>query len=106
MKRYFTTAILAVVLTTGLAGCSTKERDELRVKVTALEQETAKVKSELSTKDAAVADLRAQLDAANAATKAAQDKAVALESEVAKLKEAATAAKSKPAAAAPAKKKK
>ena len=103
MKRYFSTAILAVVLTTGLAGCSNKERDELRVKVTALEQEVAKVKSEMSTKDAAVADLRTQLEAANTATKSAQDKATALEAEIVKLKDAA--AKSKPVVA-PIKKKK
>ena len=103
MKHFLTTAVLAVILTTGLTGCSTKERDELRVKVTALEQETAKVKSELAAKDAAIADLRVQLDAVTATGKAAQDKATALEAEVTALKEAA-AAKNKPAA--PAKKKK
>jgi hypothetical protein len=103
MKRYLTTAVLAVALTTGLAGCSNKERDELRTKVTVLDAEAVKAKADLSAKDATIADLRAQVDAASAATKAAQDKAAAAEAENAKLKEAA-AAKSKPAA--PAKKKK
>lgn len=98
MKRFIATAVMAVVLTTGLAGCGMKERDELKAKVATMEQEASKMKNEMASKDATVADLRSQLEAANKNARAAQDKVAQMEADAAKAKEAM-----KKPAAAPAK---
>ncbi len=95
MKRYVAATLMAVVVSTGLAGCGAKEREELKAKVAAMEQEVSKAKNEASSKDATIADLRAQLEAANNNAKAAQDKVAAMEADMAKAKEAAA---KKPAA--------
>jgi hypothetical protein len=102
MKRYIATAVMAVVLTTGLTGCGMKERDELRAKVATMEQDASKMKNEMASKDATIADLRSQVEAANKNARAAQDKVAQMEADAAKAKEAAM---KKPAAkgAAPAK---
>lgn len=96
MKRYIATAVMAVVLTTGLTGCGMKERDELRAKVATMEQDASKMKNESASKDATIADLRSQLEAANKNARAAQDKVAQMEADAAKAKEAMT---KKPAAA-------
>lgn len=98
MKRFIATAVMAVVLTTGLTGCGMKERDELKAKVATMEQESSKMKNEMASKDATVADLRSQLEAANKNARAAQDKVAQMEADAAKAKEAM-----KKPAAAPAK---
>lgn len=103
MKRYIATAVMAVVLATGLTGCGMKERDELKAKVATMEQEASKMKNEMSSKDATIADLRSQLEAANNNARAAQDKVAQLEGEVSKMK--ADMAAKKPAVKAPVKKK-
>lgn len=97
MKRYIATAVMAVVLVTGLTGCGMKERDELKAKVATMEQEASKMKNEMSSKDATIADLRSQLEAANNNARAAQDKVAQLEGEVSKMK--ADMSAKKPAAA-------
>lgn len=86
MKRYVATAIMAVVLVTGLTGCGMKERDELKAKVATMEQETSKMKNEMSSKDATIADLRSQLEVASNGARAAQDKAAQLEGEISNMK--------------------
>ena len=101
MKRYIATAVMAVVLTTGLAGCGMKERDALKAKVATMEQDVSKMKNEMAAKDATIADLRSQLEAANKNAKAAQDKIAQMEADSAKMKEMMT---KKPAAKAPMKK--
>ena len=99
MKRFIATAVMAVVLTTGLTGCGMKERDELKAKVATMEQESSKMKTEMASKDATVADLRSQLEAANKNARAAQDKVAQMETDAAKAKESMM----KKPAAAPAK---
>ena len=100
MKRYIATAVMAVVLVTGLTGCGMKERDELRAKVATMEQETSKMKNEMAAKDATIADLRSQLEAANKNARAAQDKVAQMEADMTKMKDMMG---SKKPAAAPAK---
>lgn len=100
MKRYIATAVMAVVLTTGLAGCGTKERDALKAKVATMEQDVSKMKNEMAAKDATIADLRSQLETANKNAQAAQDKIAQMEADSAKMKEM----NKKPAAKAPMKK--
>ncbi|MBI3776977.1 MAG: hypothetical protein HY273_15770 [Gammaproteobacteria bacterium] len=104
MKRYIATAVMAVVLTTGLTGCGMKERDELRDKVATMEQDASKMKNESASKDATIADLRSQLEAANKNARAAQDKVAQMEADAAKAKEAMMKKPAAPAkGAAPAK---
>lgn len=50
MRRIVATTLIAVVMTAGLAGCGTKERDELRARVTSLEAELTKTKMDLQAK--------------------------------------------------------
>lgn len=88
MKRYVAATLMAVIVSTGLVGCGAKEREELRNKVAAMEQEASKMKNEMASKDATIADLRSQLDAANNNARAAQDKLTAAEAEMASMKEA------------------
>jgi peptidoglycan hydrolase CwlO-like protein len=95
MKRYVAAAVVAVIVSTGLVGCGAKEREELKAKVATMEQEATQLKNDSASKDATIADLRSQLEAANNNARAAQDKVAALEGEMAKMKEAAT---KKPAA--------
>jgi peptidoglycan hydrolase CwlO-like protein len=95
MKRYVAAAVVAVIVSTGLVGCGAKEREELKAKVATMEQEATQLKNDLASKDATIADLRSQLEAANNNARAAQDKVAALEGEMAQMKEAAT---KKPAA--------
>ena len=87
MKRYIATAVMAVVLVTGLTGCGMKERDELRAKVATMEQDTSKMKNEMAAKDATIADLRSQLEAANKNARAAQDKVAQMEADMTKMKD-------------------
>ncbi len=101
MKRYVAATLMAVIVSTGLVGCGAKEREELKAKVTTLEQEASKMKNESASKDATIADLRSQLEAANNNARAAQDKVAQMEAEMTKMKDMGK----KPAAAAPAKKK-
>ena len=98
MKRYIATAVMAIVLTTGLTGCGMKERDTLKAKVATMEQETSKMKNEMAAKDATIADLRSQLEAANKNAQAAQDKVAQMEADSAKMKDSMT---KKPGAKAP-----
>jgi peptidoglycan hydrolase CwlO-like protein len=88
MKRYVAATLMAVVVSTGLVGCGAKEREELKAKVATLEQDVSKAKNETASKDATIADLRAQLEAANNNAKAAQDKVAAMEAEMTQMKEA------------------
>ncbi len=103
MKRYIATAVMAVVLTTGLTGCGMKERDELKAKVATMEQESSKMKNEMASKDATVADLRSQLEAANKNARAAQDKVAQMEADAAKAKESMMKKPAPAKGAAPAK---
>jgi len=103
MKRYIATAVMAVVLTTGLTGCGIKERDELKAKVATMEQDASKMKNEMASKDATVADLRSQLEAANKNARAAQDKVAQMEADAAKAKEMKKPAAAPAKGAAPAK---
>ncbi len=106
MKRYIATAVMAVVLTTGLTGCGVKERDELKAKVATMETEVSKMKNEMASKDASVADLRSQLEAANKNARAAQDKVAQMEADMTKMmekgKKPAAPMKAAPMKAAPA----
>lgn len=88
MKRYVAATVLAVIVSTGLVGCGAKEREELKAKVTTLEQEASKMKNESASKDATIADLRSQLEAANNNARAAQDKMAQMETEMTQMKEA------------------
>ena len=90
MKRYIATVVMAVVLATGLTGCGTKERDELKARVATMEQESSKMKNEMASKDATIADLRSQLEAANKHAQSAQEKAAQMEAEMGKMKDMMT----------------
>lgn len=88
MKHYVAATVLAVIVSTGLVGCGAKEREELKAKVATLEQEASKMKNESASKDATIADLRSQLEAANNNARAAQDKMTQMETEMTQMKEA------------------
>ena len=51
----------------GLTGCGTKERDELRVKVTNLEQQLTKANSDLAAKESELTEIKTSLQAAQSA---------------------------------------
>ncbi len=76
--------VVAVALLAGVAGCGNKERDELRSKVTSLEQQLAKVNSELEEKDVA---LRAASETGAQQLKQAQANIDALTADLVKIKE-------------------
>ena len=67
MKRTVVAITAAAILLTGLNGCGTKERDELRVKVAALEQQLTQTNSDLSAKETELTQTRDNLQAAQSA---------------------------------------
>jgi uncharacterized protein HemX len=77
--RRITVVALAAVLALGLAGCGGKEKEELRQKVTSLEQQLAKATSQVAEKEAAMASMETSL-------KQAQDEVVKCKVERDKLK--------------------
>ncbi len=83
MKRV-TAWFAAAVLVAGLAGCGSQEREELRAKVTNLEQQLAKVNVELAEKDATA---RAAVEQSEQQVKQAQANIDALTAELVKVKE-------------------
>lgn len=92
MKRS-TMAVVVLAAALPLMGCGNKERDELRTKVTTLEQQLAKANSELAEKDKALNDARANADTSGESLKQCQtnvdvltSKLVKVEAELAKLK--------------------
>ncbi len=86
MKHRVTLFALVAVLALGLSGCGGKEREELRQKVTNLEQQLAKATSQLAEKEASMASMETSLKEAQdevAKVKVERDK---LKAEVARLK--------------------
>lgn len=94
--RRITVVALAAVLALGLAGCGGKEKEELRQKVTNLEQQLAKATSQVAEREAAMASMETSLKQAQdevAKVKVERDK---LKAEVAQLrKKTGTATKKK-----------
>jgi septal ring factor EnvC (AmiA/AmiB activator) len=74
----------ALALTVAISGCGNKERDELRAKVAGLEQQLAKVNSELAEKDAVA---RAATEQIEQQLKRAQANIDALTADLVKVKE-------------------
>ena len=86
MKRYIAVATVSAVMLIGLAGCGTKERDELRAKVEQLDKQVAKVTSDIGEKDKAIAELTEKLQANDEALKQAQANVEALTADLVKIK--------------------
>jgi len=82
--RRLIVGIASALLVAGLAGCGNQERDELRTKVANLEQQLAKVTSELAEKDAAA---RTAVEQSEQQIKQAQANIDALTAELVKVKE-------------------
>lgn len=84
--RRITVVALAAVLALGLAGCGGKEKEELRQKVTNLEQQLAKATSQVAEREAAMASMETSLKQAQdevAKVKVERDK---LKADIAQLK--------------------
>jgi len=64
MRRIFVVAFAAVFVL-GLTGCGGKEKEELRQKVTSLEQQLAKANSQVAESEAKLASMEASLKQAN-----------------------------------------
>ena len=86
MKRTVVAFTAAAILITGLTGCGVKERDELRAKVTTLEQQLAKANSDLAAKESELTELRGNLQTAQSAQAQAQAQINSLNAELSRTK--------------------
>ncbi len=72
MNRITAMTAVALLVVLGMTGCGTKERDELRVKVTELEQQLAQSTQAVTQKETELTALRGQLQTAQEANAQAQ----------------------------------
>ena len=82
MKRTVVAFTAAAIILTGLSGCGTKERDELRAKVATLDQQLVQANSDLTAKESELTELRANLQAAQDAQGQAQAQLNSLSAEL------------------------
>jgi len=66
MNRRLASAVVAIGLVFGLAGCGSKEKEELRQKVANYEQQLAKANSQVAEQQSAIASLEKSLEEAHA----------------------------------------
>lgn len=71
-------AAMLLMVSLGMAGCGTKERDELRAKVSSLEQQLVQVTKDNASKEAELTALRGQLQSAQEALAQSQSQAETL----------------------------
>lgn len=86
MKSRFAVAMLAALWLAGLAGCSNKEVLELKARVERLEQNLAASRTEVTSRDEALAEVNARLGQTAAELKAQTEKLVRMKTERDKLK--------------------
>lgn len=78
MRLTASAAAMMVLIAVGLTGCGTKERDELRAKVSTLEQQLAQATKDNAAKESELTSLRGQLQSAQQALSQAQAQAETL----------------------------
>lgn len=86
MKRTVVAFTAAAILLTGLTGCGTKERDELRARVATLEQQLTKANSDLAAKESELSQVSGNLQTAQSAQAQAQAQIDSLTAELARTK--------------------
>src|SRR3569832_1832716 len=75
MRHTASAAALVMLIAFGVAGCGTKERDELRAKVGTLEQQLAQATKDNASKEAELTAVRGQLQRAQEALSQSQAQA-------------------------------
>lgn len=78
MRHTASAAGLVMLIAFGVAGCGTKERDELRAKVGTLEQQLAQATKDNASREAELTAVRGQLQSAQEALSQSQAQAESL----------------------------
>ena len=78
MRHTVRAATMLMLISLGVAGCGTKERDELRTKVNSLEQQLAQVTKDNASKEAELTAMRGELQNAQTALAESQSQAETL----------------------------